>query len=201
VSTTIPAKLVKDLRERTGAGMMDCKRALEEAGGDIEAAATALRTKGLADAAKRAGKAANEGVVDSYIHAGGRVGVLVEVNCETDFVARTDRFREFVHEVALHIAALKPRYVSADEVPEEYVAAERAIYEAQSEDVPEHARERAVEGKLAKHLKSICLLDQEYIRDQGEKSPRTIEALRAETAGGLGENVTIRRFSLFELGQ
>jgi elongation factor Ts len=201
VSTAIPAKLVKDLRERTGAGMMDCKRALEEAGGDLEAATTALRTKGLADAAKRAGRAANEGLVDSYIHAGGRVGVLVEVNCETDFVARTDQFKDFVHEIALHIAALKPRFVSVDEVPEDEIAAERAIYEAQAEDVPEHARERAVEGKLAKHLRSICLLDQEYIRDQGEKKPRTIEELRAEAAGSLGENVTIRRFTLFELGQ
>jgi elongation factor Ts len=201
VSTAIPAQLVKDLRERTGAGMMDCKRALEEAGGDLEAATTALRSKCLADAAKRAGRAANEGLVDSYIHAGGRVGVLVEVNCETDFVARTDQFKDFVHEIALHIAALKPRFVSSDEVPEEYIAAERAIYEAQAQDIPEHARERAVEGKLAKHLKSICLLDQEYIRDQGEKKPRTVEELRAETAGSLGENVTIRRFSLFELGQ
>jgi elongation factor Ts len=201
VSTAIPAQLVKDLRERTGAGMMDCKRALEEAGGDLEAATTALRSKGLADAAKRAGRAANEGLVDSYIHAGGRVGVLVEVNCETDFVARTDQFKDFVHEIALHIAALKPRFVSSDEVPEEYIAAERAIYEAQAQDIPEHARERAVEGKLAKHLKSICLLDQEYIRDQGEKKPRTVAELRAETAGSLGENVTIRRFSLFELGQ
>jgi elongation factor Ts len=191
VSTAIPAQLVKDLRERTGAGMMDCKRALEEAGGDIEAATTALRSKGLADAAKRAGRAANEGLVD----------VLVEVNCETDFVARTDQFKDFVHEIALHIAALKPRFVSSDEVPEEYIAAERAIYEAQAQDIPEHARERAVEGKLAKHLKSICLLDQEYIRDQGEKKPRTVAELRAETAGSLGENVTIRRFSLFELGQ
>ena len=170
MSTAIPAQLVKDLRERTGAGMMDCKRALEEAGGDLDAATTALRTKGLADAAKRAGRAANEGLVDSYIHAGGRVGVLVEVNC-------------------------------SDEVPEDDLAAERAIYDAQAEDVPEHARERAVEGKLAKHLKSICLLDQEYVRDQGEKKPRTIEELRAEAAGSLGENVTIRRFSLFELGQ
>ena len=201
MSTVIPAKLVKDLRERTGAGMMDCKRALEEAGGDIEAATTALRTKGLADAAKRAGRAVNEGLVDSYIHAGGRVGVLVEVNCETDFVARTDRFRELVHEVALHIAALKPRFVSIDEVPEEYIAAERAIYEAQAQDIPEHARERAVEGKLAKHLKSICLLEQEYIRDQGEKKPRTVDDLRAEASASLGENVTIPRFSLFELGQ
>jgi elongation factor Ts len=181
--------------------MMDCKKALEEAGGDIEAATAALRTKGLADAAKRAGREANEGIVDSYIHAGGRVGVLVEVNCETDFVARTDQFKDFVHEIALHIAALKPRFVSVDEVPEDEIAAERAIYEAQAEDVPEHARERAVEGKLAKHLRSICLLDQEYIRDQGEKKPRTIEELRAEAAGSLGENVTIRRFTLFELGQ
>jgi elongation factor Ts len=127
--------------------------------------------------------------------------VLVEVNCETDFVARTDEFRDFVHEVALHIAALKPRFVSSDEVPEEYIAAEREFYVAQAEDVPEHARERAVEGKLAKHLRSICLLDQEYVRDQGEKSPRTVEQLRAEAAGSLGENITIRRFSLFELGQ
>jgi elongation factor Ts len=201
VTSDIPAKLVKELRVRTGAGMMDCKRALEEAAGDIEEASKALRTKGLADAAKRAGREAKEGLVDSYIHAGGRVGVLVEVNCETDFVARTDQFKAFVHEVALHIAALRPRYVSVEDVPEEEVASERAIFEAQAQDVPEHARPRAVEGKLAKHLRSICLLEQEYVRDQAEKRPRTIEELRAETSGGLGENVTIRRFSLFELGQ
>ena len=201
MSTTIPATLVKELREKTGAGMMDCKKALEEAGGDIEEATKSLRTKGLADAAKRAGRAANEGTVDSYIHAGGRVGVLVEVNCETDFVARTDQFQGFVHDIALHVAALKPRFVSREDVPEDYVANERAIYEAQAQDIPEHARERAVEGKLSKHLASICLLDQEYVRDQGEKKPRTIEQLRAEVAAGLGENVTIRRFSLFELGQ
>jgi elongation factor Ts len=201
VSTPISAKLVKELRDKTGAGMMDCKKALEESGGDIDEATKALRTKGLADAAKRAGRAANEGVVDSYIHAGGRVGVLVEVNCETDFVARTDQFTGFVHDVALHIAALKPRFVSREEVPEDYLANERSIYEAQAADIPEHARERAVEGKLAKHLASICLLDQEFVRDQGEKKARTIEALRAEVAAGLGENVTIRRFSLFELGQ
>jgi len=201
VSTSIPAKLVKELREKTGAGMMDCKKALEEAGGDIDEATKSLRTKGLADAAKRAGRAANEGAVDSYIHAGGRVGVLVEINCETDFVARTDQFKAFVHDVALHIAALKPRFVSRDEVPEDYIANERSIYTAQAEDIPEHARERAVEGKLAKHLASICLLDQEFVRDQGEKKPRTVEALRAEVAAGLGENLTIRRFSLFELGQ
>ena len=200
MSSGIPAKLVKELREKTGAGMMDCKKALEEAGGDIEAATKSLRTKGLADAAKRAGRAANEGLIDSYIHAGGRVGVLLEVNCETDFVARTDEFKSFVHDVALHIAALKPRFVTVEDVPEEYVASERSIYEAQARDIPEHARERAIEGKLAKHLASICLLEQEYVRDQGEKKPRTIEDLRVAAAGGLGETVTIRRFSLFELG-
>ena len=194
-------KDIKALRDATGAGMMDCKKALEEAGGDIEAATTSLRTKGLADAAKRAGRAANEGVIDSYIHAGGRVGVLLEVNCETDFVARTEEFQTFVHDVALHIAALKPRFVSTADVPEDYVASERAIYVAQAEDIPEHARDRAVEGKLAKHLASICLLEQEYVRDQNEKKPRTIEQLRVEATASLGENVTIRRFSLFELGQ
>ncbi len=201
MSSSISAKLVKELRDKTGAGMMDCKKALEEASGDIEEATKALRTKGLADAAKRAGRAVNEGIVDSYIHAGGRVGVLVEVNCETDFVARTDQFKDFVHDIALHIAALKPRFVSTDDVPEDYVASERAIYEAQAADIPEHARARAIEGKLAKHLSSICLLEQEYVRDQGEKKPRTIEQLRVEATSSLGENVTIRRFTLYELGQ
>ena len=201
MSSNISAALVKELREKTGAGMMDCKKALEEASGDIEAATKSLRTKGLADAAKRAGRAANEGIVDSYIHAGGRVGVLVEVNCETDFVARTDEFKGFVHDIALHIAALKPQFVSTADVPQDYIASERAIYEAQAKDIPEHARERAIEGKLAKHLATICLLEQEYVRDQGEKKPRTIEDLRVEATTSLGENVTIRRFTLFELGQ
>jgi elongation factor Ts len=127
--------------------------------------------------------------------------VLVEVNCETDFVARTDDFRTFVHELALHIAAARPTYVSSDEVPEDYKASERAIYAEQSKDVPEHARERAVEGRLAKQLKSICLLDQDYIRDQGEKNPRTIAQLLAETGVKVRENLTIRRFTVFELGQ
>jgi elongation factor Ts len=201
VSSNISAKLVKELREKTGAGMMDCKKALEEAAGDLEEATKALRTKGLADAAKRAGRAANEGLVDSYIHAGGKVGVLVEINCETDFVARTDEFKAFVHDIALHIAALKPRFVSTADVPEEYVASEKAIYEAQAQDIPEHARERAIEGKLKKHLASICLMEQEYVRDQGEKKPRTIEDLRVEATSSLGENVSIRRFVVFELGQ
>ena len=197
MSTTIPAKAVKELRDKTGAGMMDCKAALVETGGDVEAAVTLLRKKGQAGAAKRAGRSANQGLVDSYIHAGGRVGVLLEVNCETDFVARTDRFREFVHEVALHIAALKPLYVSADEVPEEFVAAEREVAEAQSQNVPERARERAVEGRVAKKLKEICLLDQAWVRDES----KTIDELRVEVSADVGENVVIRRFSLYELGQ
>jgi elongation factor Ts len=200
LTTQITAKDVSELRRRTGAGMMDCKRALQDTGGDMEEATKILRQKGLADAAKRAGRDANEGLIDSYIHQGGRVGVLVEVNCETDFVARTERFQQFVHDVALHIAAMNPRYVSADEVPEEYKAAERAIYAEQAKDVPEHAREKAVEGKLTKHLKEIALLDQAFVRDVGEKKPRTIEQLRAEASSELGENIAIRRFARFELG-
>ena len=201
MSTTIPAQAVKELRERTGAGMMDCKRALGETGGDMDAAARLLRERGIADAAKRAGRVANEGLVDSYIHQGGRIGVLVEVNCETDFVARTDKFKSFVHEVALHVAATRPQFLSVDDVPEELKASERAIFAEQSRDIPEAARERAIEGRLAKHLKSLCLLEQEYVRDQGAKRPRTIEELRAETASDLKENVTIRRFTVFELGR
>jgi elongation factor Ts len=200
VSTTISAQAVKELREKTGAGMMDCKRALEEADGDMEAATTALRKKGLADAAKRAGRAANEGLVHSYVH-NDRVGVLVEVNTETDFVARNDEFREFVHDLALHIAAMRPMWVSAEDVPEDYKDAERAIYAEQAKDVPEQAREKAIEGKLAKQLRQVVLLDQEFVRDQAEQKARTIEELRAETASKVGENVTIRRFALFELGQ
>ena len=194
------AKEVKVLRDRTGAGMMDCKAALAESGGDIEQATDLLRAKGAADAAKRSGREAREGIVDSYIHHGGRVGVLLEVNCETDFVARSDDFTTLVHDLALHIAAMNPLFVSAADVPDEYKERERAVYLAQSEDVDERFREKAVEGKLAKHLKEIALLDQEFVRDQAEKKPRSIEDLRAEVAARLGENVTIRRFVRYELG-
>lgn len=195
------AKEVKALRDRTGAGMMDCKGALVEAAGDIEQATDLLRAKGAADAAKRSGREAREGIVDSYIHQGGRVGVLVEINCETDFVARSDDFTAFVHDLALHIAAMNPLFVSADDVPEEYKERERSVYLAQSEGVDEKFRDKAVDGKLAKHLKEIALLDQEFVRDQAEKKPRTIEALRAEIGARLGENVTIRRFVRYELGR
>ncbi len=198
--TEIPAKLVKELREATGAGMMDCKKALTDTGGDFEAAVTLLRKKGMAAAEKRAGRSANEGIVDQYIHGGGRVGVLVEVNCETDFVARNDRFREFAHDVALHIAAMNPAFVSTDEVPEEWKASEREIYAEQAKDVPEHARDKAVEGKLTKRLKEICLLEQEFVKELAEKKPRTIEQMRAQLSSEIGENITIRRFARFELG-
>lgn len=194
------AKEVKALRDRTGAGMMDCKGALVEAGGDIEQATDLLRVKGAADAAKRSGREAREGIVDSYIHTGGRVGVLLEVNCETDFVALSDDFTTFVHDLALHIAAMNPQFVSSDDVSEEYRARERAVYLAQAEDVDEKFRDRAVEGKLAKHLKEIALLDQEFVRDQNEKKARTIEELRTEVSSRLKENITIRRFVRYELG-
>jgi elongation factor Ts len=179
---------------------MDCKRALEESGGDMEAATTLLRKKGLADAAKRAGRDVNEGIVDSYIHQGGRVGVLLEVNCETDFVARNEEFQAFVHDVALHIAALRPEYVAVDDVPEEFKEREQAIFLEQMTDVPEQAREKAVEGKLNKALSEITLLEQPFVKDVEAKKPRTIEQLRAELSSKLGENITIRRFVRFELG-
>ncbi len=194
------AKEVKALRDITGAGMMDCKAALIEMAGELEAAKDLLRVKGAADVAKRSGREAREGIVDSYIHTGGRVGVMVEVNCETDFVAMSDDFTTFVHDLALHIAAMNPLFVSSDDVSEEYKERERAVYLAQAEDVDEKFREKAVEGKLAKHLKEIALLDQAFVRDQAEKKPRTIEDLRAEVAALLKENITIRRFVRYELG-
>ena len=196
----ISAKQVKELRDRTGAGMMDCKKALTETGGDVEAAVTMLRKKGIASAEKRAGREANEGVIDSYIHMNGRVGVLLEVNCETDFVARSDPFQNFAHDVSLHIAAMSPEFVSADDVPEAWLAREREIAVEQSANIPERARDRAVEGRIAKMLKEVCLLDQPFVKDQAEKTPRTIEELRAALSGEVGENITVRRFSRFELG-
>ncbi len=196
----IPAALVKELREKTGAGMMDCKKALTEAGGDLEEAATLLRKQGLADAAKRSGREANEGTIASYIHQGGQLGVIVEVNCETDFVARTDRFQQFARDVALNVAAMKPTYVSVDDVPEDYKAREREVYAEQAKDKPENAREKIIEGKLAKHLGEICLLEQPFFRDATEKKQRTMEELRAETSSELGENITIRRFTVYQLG-
>jgi elongation factor Ts len=195
----ITASMVKELRERTGAGMMDCKRALVETEGDFDKAVIFLREKGLAAASKRAGRETAEGVVDSYIHMGGRIGVLIEVNCETDFVAKTDQFRTLARDLAMQVAASKPLYVSRDEVPDDVIEGERQIYRSQAlnEGKPEKIADKIVEGRLEKFCQEVCLLDQPFIREP-EKS---VEELIRETIGLLGENITVRRFARFERGE
>jgi len=195
----IPADLVKRLRDTTGAGMMDCKRALVESGGDVDRAIENLRKKGLASAAKRAGRQANEGVIDAYIHGEGRIGVLVEVNTETDFVARTEDFRRLAREIALQVAAKDPRWVSREDVPEDLIASERKIYEDQARDTgkPDNVVARIVEGKLEAYYKEFVLLDQPYIREES----KNVGDLVAEVAAKVGENVVVRRFARFRLGE
>jgi elongation factor Ts len=195
----ISAAKVKELRERTGAGMMDCKKALTEAGGDMERAVELLREKGLASAAKKAGRVAAEGIIDAYIHAGGRIGVLVEVNCETDFVAKNTDFREFVHDVAMHIAAANPQYVRREEVPAEVVERERDILRTQTlnEGKPEHIVDKIVEGRIDKFFKEVCLLEQPFVKDPD----KTIDQLVKEKIAQIGENISIRRFSRFVVGE
>ena len=199
---TITASDVKDLRDRTGAAMMDCKAALQEADGDIDKAIEVLRVKGQASAAKRSGKATSEGIVTSYIHAGGKVGVLVEVQCETDFVARTDDFQEFAREIAIHIAATAPLYVSADEIPEDEVKSERSVFEAKAreEGKPDNVVEKIVDGQIKKWAKDVALLDQEHVRSDRYEG-KTIEQIRAEVAANTGENIRIARFARFAVGQ
>ncbi len=197
--TAISAGDVKALRERTGAGMMDCKRALTEAEGDIEKAIELLRVRGQAQAAKRGERSASEGIVSSYVHATGKIGVLVEINCETDFVARNDDFQEFARDVALHIAAAAPQYVSEDEVPEEERAAELRIFEEQASDKPENVRPKIAEGRLRKWLEEVVLLNQPHVNND-KHDGQTIEQLRAATAAKTGENIVIRRFSRFQVG-
>jgi elongation factor Ts len=193
------AKDVKALRDATGAGMMDCKRALEEANGDFDKAVEVLRVKGAAKAAKRGERGASEGVVESYLHATGKIGVLVEVDCETDFVARTDDFRTFAKDVALHIAAAAPEWVSEEDVPEEFIENEKRVFEQEAADKPEQARPKIVEGKLRKRLEELVLLNQAHVN--GDKHDgKTIEQLRAEISQKTGENVVIRRFSRFQVG-
>jgi len=196
---TISAKDVKALRDRTGAGMMDCKKALTETGGDVDAAVTWLREKGIAGAAKLAGREATEGTVQSYIHANGKVGVLLEVDCNTDFVARNDDFVAFAKDIALHIAAASPLYVAEDEVPEEDRNEELRIAASQMTNVPEHARERAAQGKLKKWLEEVVLLNQQHV-NQDKYGGKTIEELRAELSAKTGENVVIKRFARFQIG-
>ena len=195
----IDAQAVKALREKTGAGMMDCKKALVEAGGDEEKAITILREKGLAAAAKRAGRIAAEGMVESYIHLGGRVGVLVEVNCETDFVARNEQFRTFVKDICLQIAATNPAYLSKDDVPAEVLEKERQILRTQAlnEGKPEKVIDKIVEGRIEKFYKENCLLEQPFIRDQEV----TIKDLLVSLIAKIGENIVIRRYSRFALGE
>ena len=194
----ISAKDVKELRERTGAGMMDCKNALVETGGDIEKAIDFLREKGLASAAKKAGRIASEGLVDAYIH-GGRIGVLVEVNSETDFVAKTDEFQEFVRDVAMQVAATNPKYVSREDVDEEEINREKEVLrnQALNEGKPEKIVEQMVNGRIEKYFEEICLLDQKFIKNPD----LTIQDLLNEKISTIGENLRIRRFARFEVGE
>ncbi|MCL6625606.1 translation elongation factor Ts [Alicyclobacillus shizuokensis] len=196
---TVTSQMVKELRERTGAGMMDCKRALTEADGNMERAIEILREKGLASAAKKAGRVAAEGLVESYIHGGGRIGVLVEVNCETDFVAKNDDFRALVRDIAMHIAASNPQYVRREEVPQQVLDKEREIVRAQTlnEGKPEHIVDRIVEGRIDKYLKEICLLEQPFVRDP----EKTVEQLVKEKIAQIGENISIRRFARYVVGE
>jgi elongation factor Ts len=196
---TITADQVKQLRDKTGAGMMECKSALTEAGGDQEKAVDLLRKKGLASAAKRAGRATSNGVVGSYIHMGGKVGVLVEVNCETDFVARTDDFQTLVKELALHIAAADPRYVRREDVPADLLEKEKEIYRAQFADSgkPAPVVEKIVEGKLGSYYSQVVLVDQPSVRDPNV----TVSQLIAQASAKTGENITVSRFARFKVGE
>lgn len=196
-TTEIDPQLVKQLRDKTNAGMMDCKRALVESGGDLQKAEAILRTKGITSAGKKASRATKEGIVASYIHLQGKVGVLVEVNCETDFVARNENFREFVKDITLHIAAAQPLYVSRADVPGNVVEAEREIYKAQAKGKPENVVEKMVEGKLDKFFSTYCLLEQGFIKNPDETIGDLVKAKIAE----LGENIVIRRFVRYQVGE
>src|SRR5690242_2167327 len=193
----IDPKTVKQLREKTNAGMMDCKRALEEAGGDMAKAETILRTKGIASASKKASRMTKEGIVASYIHLQGKVGVLVEVNCETDFVAKNDVFRDLVKDITLHIAAAHPLYVSRDQVPPAAVEKERDIYREQVKGKPQNVVEKIVDGKLDKYYASVCLMDQAFIKNPDQ----TIKDLISSKIAELGENVVIKRFTRYVVGE
>lgn len=194
----ISASLIKDLREKTGAGMLDCRNALQETDGDLEKAVDLLREKGLSKAAKKSSRIAAEGLVESYVH-GGRIGVLVEVNSETDFVAKTDEFKDFVKDIAMQIAASSPKYVSRDEVPEEIVNHEKEVLtqQAMNEGKPQNIAEKMVEGRIEKFYKEIVLLEQPFIKDPD----KTIETLLKEKIAKIGENIKIRRFVRYEVGE
>lgn len=195
----ISASMVKELRERTGVGMMDCKKALQDSDGDIEKAIELLREKGLASAAKKAGRIAAEGIVESYIHGGGRIGVLVEINCETDFVAKTDEFKALAKDIAMHIAATSPKYVSREEIPQSELDEEKSILKAQAlnEGKPEKIIDKMVAGRIEKYIKEICLMDQPFVKDPD----KTVQEVLNEKISTMGENMNIRRFVRFEKGE
>ncbi|MCX6143936.1 MAG: translation elongation factor Ts [Ignavibacteriales bacterium] len=195
----ITSEIVKKLRDQTGAGMMDCKRALEETNGDVEQATEFLRKKGAAVAAKRADREANQGVVEAYIHAGGRIGAMVELNCETDFVAKTDEFRQLAHDIAMQIAAMTPLFVSKEDVDQATLQKEIEIYRAQAvnEGKPEQIAEKIAQGRLEKFYQEVCLLEQSFIKDSG----KTIKDLLSDATGKVGEKVGIRRFIRYHLGE
>jgi elongation factor Ts len=195
----ITAKLVKDLREKTGLGMMDCKQALVETQGDLEKAVDHLRKKGILKAAKREGRATSEGRIASYIHMNGKIGVLVELNCESDFVAKTDQFAELAKDLCMHVAASAPRWVSVEQVPEDVLAKEKDIYMTQAKEAgkPEKMLEKIAEGKLKKFFSEVCLLEQPFVKD----TDKSVSELIKEKIGALGENITIGRFVRFQLGE
>lgn len=195
----ISAKMVQELRAKTGAGIMDCKRALTEAAGDLENAIDTLRKKGLSAAAKKAGRTTSEGAVVSYIHGGGKLGVLVEINCETDFVAKTEQFQQLTKDIAMHIAAANPQYLKREDVSDEFLAKEREIYAAQFEasGKPANVIGKIVDGKIDKYLSEICLLEQAFVKDPD----KNVQQLVTEAVAQLGENVNIRRFARFALGE
>ena len=196
--TTITADMVKDLREKTGAGMMECKKALAESNGDFEKAVTVLRQKGLASASKKSGRTATEGLIGSYIHMD-RIGVLLEVNCETDFVARTDDFRALVKDIAMHIAASNPVYLSREDVPQDVIEKEKDIYRSQISGKPPQMVEKIVEGKLEKYFDETCLMEQIFIKDEERKLK--IKDLVVEKIAKLGENIVVKRFVRFQVGE
>ncbi|MGF1531476.1 MAG: translation elongation factor Ts [Puniceicoccaceae bacterium] len=196
MSEVINAKMVGDLRSKTGAGLMDCKRALVEANGDFEEATNILRKKGVASAEKKAGRDASEGLVESYIHLGGKVGVLVELNCETDFVAKNEGFHTLARDIAMHIAAVSPSYVSREDVPEDLVAKEAEIAAAQAEGKPPQAIQKIVEGKLEKYFATVCLLEQPFVKN----SEQSVKEILTENIAKLGENIVVKRFSRFQIG-
>lgn len=197
--TTISAEMVKQLREKTGAGIMDCKEALAESGSDLEKAVEFLRKKGLATAQKRAGRTLSQGAVESYIHMGGKIGVLVEVNCETDFVGKTDSFKEFVKNIAMHIAATSPLGIVPEDVPEDVISKEKEIYRAQALETgkPEKMVDKIAEGKLGKFFKDVCLMNQPYVKEPNKTVADYLNEVIAQT----GENITIKRFARFQLGE